>query len=102
DLYRKVLSYFLKDDTITNAKDAYANKEYDSLFEQMHNLKGFSGNLGLSALYEAVVPLVETLRKQVDEERLISEQFSNVLTAYERAMSGISLLLADADETGHV
>ncbi len=87
--YQKILASFLEDHCFPDAKAAYARKDYDSLFEHLHELKGVCGNVALSGLYQAVSPLVERLRSHAFTEAELVPLFEAVETAYHRTCEGI-------------
>lgn len=81
DLFLSCLNTFAKDPGFDQLSKAIADKDYDVAFEYAHNLKGVSGNLGLTPLYSALVTIVESLRaKQIGnitaELDDVNEQFS--------------------------
>ena len=62
DLYAECLTKFLSDSSWPLLKNAYEHKEYKEMFEYAHTLKGVTGNLGLTPLYNAVSDMVGALR----------------------------------------
>ena len=58
DLYAECLTKFLSDSSWPLLKNAYEHKEYKEMFEYAHTLKGVTGNLGLTPLYNAVSDMV--------------------------------------------
>ncbi len=61
-LFERVLSSFLGDTTVTQGKRCLEAKDYNGLFESMHELKGVSGNLSITELFALTSSLVEDLR----------------------------------------
>lgn len=60
--YAECLSKFLSDRSWPLLKHAYEHKNFNEMFECAHTLKGVTGNLGLTPLYDATSDLVEALR----------------------------------------
>lgn len=95
--YRKILSMFMEDDSFLRAKAACKVRDYKTLFNCAHELKGVSGNAALTKLYYATVPLVELLRGESGAE--VGAEVESLLAAIEEAYSsacaGISLILEE-------
>ncbi len=62
-LYAECFAIFLQDPCFAALGDALARGDRSAAFEAAHTLKGVSGNLGLTPLYEPVCALVELLRR---------------------------------------
>lgn len=92
--YKKILEMFLDDTSFSRAKKAFQAAEYRELFKCVHELKGISGNAGLTALYEVCVPLVEALRKDEPQKAEAERLFPLAEAEYRRACEGIALFLA--------
>ena len=60
--YRTCLEIFTGDESFEKLDASMDNQYYKEAFEAAHTLKGVSGNLGLTPLYEALCLLVEALR----------------------------------------
>jgi len=78
DLYVKCLGQFLEDENYPKLIAALDAQDYDNAFTYAHTLKGLAGNLSLKDLYNAVIPLVESLRHKefsdVDAQRKATEE----------------------------
>lgn len=74
-LYTKLLGTFLKSiDTYRVAAD-FDGTDYNEVIEKTHALKGVSGNLSITPLYEAYTKIVDLLRAGKPEEaRPVLEQ----------------------------
>ena len=94
DFFQTLLSMFLEDDCFARARKAYAAGDYKELFSCVHELKGVSGNAALTGLYEAIVPLVEQLRKGDVDALRVTSLFEAADAAYRRTCKGIELALA--------
>ncbi len=53
ELYEKFLIRYLDETACRNAKSAMENEDYAQAFEQIHSMKGESGNLSITGVYEA-------------------------------------------------
>lgn len=92
--YKKILLIFRDTNSLARARAALAARDYKAMFLCMHELKGTSGNAGLTALYDASVPLVEALRAADMDETRVNALFAAVQAAYDRALAGIALYTA--------
>ena len=66
----------LADDKFDKLKDAAAAKDTNAVFEAAHALKGATGNVSLTPIYEPVCKLTELTRGQtgpVDVDALVAE-----------------------------
>ena len=93
--YQSILSAFLQDECFAKARKAYSNKAYHELFDCMHELKGVSGNIALTDLYQITVSLVELLRNDIGEESEIGRLFQAADEAYKRACEGIYMVVSE-------
>ena len=62
DFYETLLSGFVQENSLGVLTEAMEAGDYRRAFEAAHGLKGDTGNLSLTPLYEAVCSLVEDLR----------------------------------------
>ena len=62
DFYETLLSGFVQENSMGVLTEAMEAGDYCRAFEAAHGLKGDTGNLSLTPLYEAVCSLVEDLR----------------------------------------
>lgn len=90
----KLLFRFLnklpQDETFEKLKQAIDAGDTEDAFHQAHTLKGVVGNLGLDDIFNAVDPMVETLRQgQLEESKAL---FPPVETAYVKAIETINSL----------
>ena len=90
EIYVKCLKQFKDDNNYADMLDAIDGKRFEDAFTCAHTLKGLSGNLSLSDLYQSVIPLVESLRHKEYEN--VDAQVPPVKAAYEEAVSAISQL----------
>ncbi len=89
--YERLLNLFLQDASFRRGEAAYAAKDYKALFSCMHELKGVAGSAAMNDLYDAVCPLVETLRRGDAQDAQIDRLFPVVESAYERVCEGVAL-----------
>ena len=84
-IYLRILQKFPQDDTLQKLGQALQDGDYANAFNAAHTLKGVTGNLGLTPLYEAVCAIVEPLRAgKVHEDlaaryQLIQEEYQKFL-----------------------
>ena len=62
EFYETLLSAFVQENGMDELAKAMRAGDYRRAFEAAHGLKGDTGNLSLTPLYEAVYSLVENLR----------------------------------------
>lgn len=62
-MYVRILGMLFKDESLPALQKAVEEKNLEAAFQAAHTLKGVSGNLGLTSLYEAVCEIVEPLRR---------------------------------------
>lgn len=86
-LYHKFLKKFPEDKSITQLKESLQNEEIDAAFCAAHTLKGVSGSLGLTPLYEASSVLCEMLRKG---EPADAEKIAAAYETYDAMVKAIS------------
>lgn len=79
ELYADCFRLFLEDPSFPALDGAMARRDYAAAFDAAHALKGVSGNLGLTPLFNAVCALVEPLRR--GEYGGLAELYQAVLDA---------------------
>lgn len=68
DLYIRFLKKFNEDKNFGGLRDCIEIRKFNEAFQYGHTLKGVTGNLGLTPLYEKVAKLVDTLRNSEEKE----------------------------------
>lgn len=88
DIYERVLNAFQRDKNYALLVEAIQKKDMKAAFSAAHSLKGVSGNLSLTRLYNDIQPLVEVLRAGSFEnaEALLQP----VIRDYEEIMKALS------------
>ena len=89
EFYEQFLVMFLEDSSFERARAAFEQKDYKELFKCAYELKGVSGNAGMSELYDAVCPLVDLVREGGVDDGEAARLFETVSTAYARARQGV-------------
>ena len=82
DFYLHWVSEFVQDPDFEKLDLAISSKDYTTAFEAAHGLKGSSGTLGLTPLYEAVCTVVEDLRYEPGET--LKDDYETMRLAYGR------------------
>lgn len=83
-MYMKFLGMLFQDENLDKLGDALEQMDIQGAFEAAHTLKGVTGNMGLTPLYETVCRIVEPLRSGDDRGDYkemyqdICDQFQNV------------------------
>lgn len=88
ELYARLLGLFLADDNFVAAQKSMAEKNYDELFQRTHEIKGMSGNMSITDVYQASSNVVALLRAQ--DYDAIPAAFEQLETAYTRATKAIA------------
>lgn len=87
DLYARLLGLFLEDDNFAEAKKSLVAKDYETLFERTHEIKGMSGNMSITDVYRCSSNVVALLRAK--DYEAIPAAFDELDVAYEKAMRAI-------------
>ncbi|MEG0020674.1 MAG: Hpt domain-containing protein [Oscillospiraceae bacterium] len=64
ELYEQCFTVFLEDEAFEKLNKAVKEEKYDEAFECAHMLKGVSGNLGLTELFETLSKVVSCYREK--------------------------------------
>ncbi|MCR5828814.1 MAG: Hpt domain-containing protein [Lachnospiraceae bacterium] len=62
ELYLKFIKKFLDDKSFEELKGHIADSDYENALKSVHTLKGVSGNLGFTALYDVASDMVTKFR----------------------------------------
>lgn len=62
EIYERYLLKYLNDDHAQAAKEAFLRSDYKEVLDQTHALKGLSGTLGLTKVFEISSQIVKDLR----------------------------------------
>lgn len=87
ETYERLLMRFLEDGSYADMCRAIEAQDVKSAFLYAHSLKGVSGNLSLTRIYESILPLVEELRAGKLENA--AELLSPVAAAYEEVCAAL-------------
>lgn len=96
-LMDRFLGKFLNDGSMGALREALAAGNGEGAFVAAHTLKGVAGNLGLTGIYNTVVPVVEPLRRARDGKGDLADmlaQARQALPALEQAYQGVAQALA--------
>lgn len=91
-LLQRFLQKFPEDPSMQLLRDAVRKDDIENSFRSVHTLKGVSGNLGLTVLYNAAVNLTEQLRPR--EETADEELFQALTEEYDRTISVLGELFS--------
>lgn len=64
DFYFRLLTKTINSDSLDKLEAALNANDLDAAFQVVHDLKGVTGNLGLTPLYDPVVEMTEHLRSR--------------------------------------
>lgn len=79
ELYAACFDYFMDDPSFAALSAALDSEDYAAAFEAAHSLKGVSGNLGLTRLYQLCGGLVEPLRHGQPGDANLSELYAALI-----------------------
>ena len=85
EFYETLLSGFLQENGMEELAKGIESGDYVRAFEAAHGLKGDTGNLSLTPLYEAVCSLVEDLRPAYAGESVmagLADDYAMVLALF--------------------
>ena len=68
DFYLRMVGLLRKENNFDVLDEALQNNDLDRAFEAAHALKGVTGNLALTALYEPLSELTELLRNHTETD----------------------------------
>ena len=91
-LLLKFLVKFCEDESYNKLMAAMESGDCREAFMAAHTLKGLAGNLGLSGVMNAVVPVVEALRSNGSDTfdpKPLAEHMARVTEKYEKACDAI-------------
>ena len=88
-LMMRFLTGFPNDKTMQSLRDAAAAADREALKIAAHSMKGLTGNLGLTPLFEASTALMNTLRQTEDD---VTELYERVCVEYDRALDMLGRL----------
>ena len=86
-MYEKFLNKFPADDTFLKIKPAFDAGNWEEALNTTHTLKGLSGNLGMTRLYNACSSTVVLLRAKQNGEAKAS--YGEIESAYNEILSVI-------------
>lgn len=89
DLYKRMLVKFVNmiKELESPVQELFDAKKYDELIEKTHTIKGTTGNLSLTPLYEAYTKIVDLLRTNKPEEA--TEIYNNIVPVQKQIISCI-------------
>lgn len=77
-LYKRMLGMFLESQEFANFEAALEEKNYAHGAEIAHGIKGMTGNLGLTLVFEASEKLMQEMRQGPPSEALVLEYGQNL------------------------
>ncbi|MEA4816148.1 MAG: Hpt domain-containing protein [Lachnospiraceae bacterium] len=87
EMYERMLVVFINDENFKNAKKNIKDKNYEALFSCVHEIKGMSGNLSLTSLYNEASEFVCFLKNKNFKD--FNEAFSRFENEYLKIVSAI-------------
>ncbi len=92
-LLLRFLQKFPEDPSMQLLRDAVNKEDIENSFRSVHTLKGVSGNLGLTVLYNAAVNLTEQLRPR--RETADMDLLNALVEEYDRTISVLNELYSE-------
>lgn len=93
ELYQEFLLRFFRDPLFGELCAAVESGDFPSAFRCAHTLKGNAGNLSLTALYDALLPLADLLRTGTDITRAV-DMLHRLRAVYDRTAEMIEANLS--------
>lgn len=90
ELYLKYLRKYGTDHHLQDAVAAYEKTDYKEVLEQIHALKGLSGTLGFSKMFQSASAIVTDLRRE--EYRTIGEQLKQMQLYQKKLLMAIEAI----------
>lgn len=91
DFIKRMLTKFVQSNSASNLFEAYENKDYPAVFAAAHSLKGVTGNLALTSLYDKVVPIVEKTRNATSNSNIdIESEMNDFKNEYQFVIESIN------------
>ena len=88
-LYETLLLSVSESDSLQRAKAEYADKNYEKLFETIHEIKGVSGNLSMNSLFASSSELTEVLRAKDYSSPDLTRLFAKFVSSFEISLDAI-------------
>lgn len=88
-LYEEILAEFLQDNCFDELTAAYEQKDYNQVFIKSHSLKGLTGNLDMTNLYQEMSKLTESVRNAPAIESEVQTLYARVAAEYARVTDGL-------------
>ena len=94
DVFKRILMGFLQNnkDTISNIRDAFVTRDWESLAHMSHSLKGSAGNIGAEELHEAALNL-ETASRKGEKYPPDSELIDKIESALNQVLQSLQSLV---------
>ena len=86
-LYKKLLGSFIKTMESHHVEPDFDCNDYQEVIEKTHTIKGTSGNLSITPIYEAYTEIVNLLR--TDEPQQAKEVLEKILPVQDEIMECI-------------
>lgn len=88
-LYEKYLKKFAADENFKLAKNAIEEKNYEDMLKYVHTLKGVTGNLSMTELFNSCSELVIVIRDK--EFNRVDEIFNRISVLHSNVCEAISI-----------
>lgn len=88
-LYEKYLNRFAEDENFSLAKKALEHKNYEDLLKYVHTMKGVTGNLSMTELFQSCAELVSVLRGK--EFNHVDEIFNKICLLHSKICEAIAM-----------
>ena len=94
EFIKRMLGKFVANNASPDLFLAYEKHDYPGVFAAAHSLKGVTGNLALTALFNKIVPVVEATRnKDANASINIDKEVNDYKSEYEFVVSQIEKFL---------
>ena len=93
-LYRRMLGMFLENGEFASMEDYLAQKDYPKAADSAHAIKGMTGNLSLTAVFNLSAKMMEDLRQGITSD----ESEAQFKAAYAKTRIYVEEVMAELDE----
>ena len=93
-LYRRMLGMFLESGEFASLEEYLAQKDFPKAADSAHTIKGITGNLSLTALFNISTKMMEDLRQGVTSD----EAEASLRAAYSQTRLYVEEVMKELDE----
>lgn len=93
-MYMKFIMKFLDDKNMAHINEGIQNRDYKTVFEGAHSLKGVAANLGLNPVCDLASQMTELLRGKTETDEVDEAQVASLRERLEETYIGFQNILS--------